>query len=568
MDKTMRIAVILSAYDKMSTVVNSAVDKAQHKLKGMDKFRDKLNSFGNVAAIGGGIATAFLGGTIKAAEESEVAGNRIKQVFKSMGEQNDNAANAALDYANKLQMQIGVEDEVIAATQAKIATFKSVSDAAGRMAGVFDRATAAAFDMQATGFGEASQNAVQLGKALEDPIKGITSLRKSGITFTAAERQKIQALVDSNKKLEAQKLILAAVEKQVKGVAAATAPASAKMAVAWSEVSESIGKSLLPSVQDFTNYLTTNVIPNVQEFTDKHPELIKYIGIASVSLLGLGVAAKVVSFVMGGLGPVITAVSTAVKFMGNTISIVGKFLMANPILIAIGLIAAAVYLIYDNWESITAWFGELWDTVCDAFSSAWKWIKNMFLDYTPYGLIIKHWESISAWFGQLWDSVTAVFTGVWDGIKQIFVDYNPATILYSSWQAIVEWFQNLWQKVKDIFANAWQGIKDSVASAFGFGDDDASKAAAAYEKSLNAVNQRTSKVIGFDANSNVSLSGGGMGAALRPVPVNSSSINYSPVIHYTGPGGVQGAADFTAAVQDDFKKQMAAYKVQQARVAF
>jgi hypothetical protein len=62
--------------------------------------------------------------------------------------------------------------------------------------------------MGAAGFGTAEMNAVQLGKALNDPIKGIAALAKSGVTFTEQEKDKIKTLVESNKLLEAQDMVL------------------------------------------------------------------------------------------------------------------------------------------------------------------------------------------------------------------------------------------------------------------------------------------------------------------------------------------------------------------------
>ena len=38
-------------------------------------------------------------------------------------------------------------------------------------------------------------NSVQLGKALQDPVKGITALAKSGVTFTVAEKKMIKEMV-------------------------------------------------------------------------------------------------------------------------------------------------------------------------------------------------------------------------------------------------------------------------------------------------------------------------------------------------------------------------------------
>ena len=117
------------------------------------------------------------------------------------------------------------------------------------MGGAFDRATQAAIDMAASGFGEAEQNAVQLGKALQDPIKGITALARSGVTFTNQEKEKIRVLVESGRILEAQNTILSAIETQVGGTAAATANASDRMREGMRVVKEEIGRGLAPAFE-------------------------------------------------------------------------------------------------------------------------------------------------------------------------------------------------------------------------------------------------------------------------------------------------------------------------------
>lgn len=441
MDKTLKVAVILSAYDKMSTVINSATAKAQQKLKGLEKVQRGLNTFGNAGMLAGGVATAYFASTLGAAEENIVAVNRLEQVYKSMGQNVAEASKQSQDYASKLEMQIGVEDEEIMAVQAKIATFSKVSDATARMSGLMDRATAAAFDLGATGFGEASGNAVMLGKALQDPARGAMALAKAG-ALNKGDIPIIKQIQATRGLKAAQEFVMRAVEKQVKGVAAATVPATRKMKVGWSEVTESIGKKLQPTVEKFGDYATSTLIPKIQDFIEKHPELVRNVALGSAALLGLGAAAKVVAFSMSGIGSIITGVSTAVKFMGNTISVVSRVMMANPILAIIAAIAIAAFLIYNNWDKIKVFFINLWDKIKAIFIKTWNWIKNMFLNYTPYGLIIKHWDKISAFFINLWNN-----------IKEIFMNH-------------VRWVMGLGAKFfnagKNIVVSIWEGIKKFV----------------------------------------------------------------------------------------------------------
>jgi hypothetical protein len=89
-----------------------------------------------------------------------------------------------------------------------------------------------------------------LGKALQDPVNGLTALRRAGVTFTDAEKEKIRVLVESNRTLEAQDAILTAIEGQVGGTAAAIASATDKMNARFESVAEELSLALLPAVDD------------------------------------------------------------------------------------------------------------------------------------------------------------------------------------------------------------------------------------------------------------------------------------------------------------------------------
>jgi hypothetical protein len=133
------------------------------------------------------------------------------------------------------------------------------------MGGSFDRATKAAIDMAAAGFGSAESNATQLGKALQDPIKGITALNRAGITFTEDQKELIKTLVESGRILQAQDMILGEIESQVGGTAAATVTATERMNIAFGEVQEAVGQVLLPILEKFSAWFVS-VLPSIQNF--------------------------------------------------------------------------------------------------------------------------------------------------------------------------------------------------------------------------------------------------------------------------------------------------------------
>jgi hypothetical protein len=220
-------------------------------------------------AAAGAAAIAFGVKAIKAAEAAATANARIAQINESMGLFGSSVGEVnerLVKYAEATARATGIDQNSIKATQAKLLTFRELAQSANEVGGEFDRATKAAIDLAAAGFGSAEENAVQLGKALQDPIKGLTALSRSGVTFNETEKERIKTLVESNQVGEAQKLILKAIEQQVGGTAEATANASERIKVTFNLLIEQVGMVLLPVFEKFANFLIDKVVPFIQNF--------------------------------------------------------------------------------------------------------------------------------------------------------------------------------------------------------------------------------------------------------------------------------------------------------------
>ena len=229
-----------------------------------ENFRSGIKKLGKTAAVGAGVATAAIAGAtvalgayIKnatlAAEADQTVNQSMEQVATSMnlyGDAVSDVTKRLQDLATKQAIATGVDDLVIKKTQTKLLTFRELAKSADEVGGMFDRATTAAIDLAAAGFGEAEGNAVQLGKALNDPTKGLTALTRSGITFTKAEKDKIKALQESGDMLGAQTILMEAIETQVGGTAEASASVSEQWAVMSGELKESVGAAFLPLLDD------------------------------------------------------------------------------------------------------------------------------------------------------------------------------------------------------------------------------------------------------------------------------------------------------------------------------
>jgi hypothetical protein len=222
-----------------------------------------------------------------------------------------------------------------------------------------------------SGIGDASTNIVRLGKVLDNPIKSLNSLTRAGIVFTGAEKNKITALIKSGKLQGAQDLILKKIEGRMGGTAKATTTSSEKMKVAWHSVQVKLGKAFLPLIERLAHFIGDVLVPSISTFIEQHPDLVKWIGIGAAALLGLGLAAKVVAFSM-----------TLIQ------------LASGPVGLIILGIAALAFVLIKWWKPISGFFAGIWNGIINIFSKTWHWIKSMFLNYTPAGLIFKHWSKI------------------------------------------------------------------------------------------------------------------------------------------------------------------------------
>jgi hypothetical protein len=236
---------------------------------------------GIAAAVGGLLAAGALARTaieLNAIGEAGRAGDRaLANVTKQMGlfgDEADDVTKRMIDYADATSRMTGVDGGAIGVAQTKLMTFKELAKSADVAGGAFDRATMAAIDMASAGFGSAETNAVQLGKALNDPIKGINSLTRSGITFTTQEKAKIATLVESNQILKAQDIILKSIETQVGGTATASATSSGKIAASWAQIKDAFAEPLSMGIDSLPGAVES-VFPKI---IAKAEELGKLIG--------------------------------------------------------------------------------------------------------------------------------------------------------------------------------------------------------------------------------------------------------------------------------------------------
>jgi hypothetical protein len=236
-------------------------------LKGMALVKSTLGSVNSAIARTARVArniflaaSAAGAGFVVLAEKQLRAQLKLEAVLKTTGFAAGFSAKEIFALADEIQDLTGVSDALIISSTAILATFKKVRGEA------FERTVRVAVDM-AEIIGNVETNMVQLGKAIEDPITGLTALRRSGVSFTQAEKDMIKQLVEANKLMEAQSVVLDALEGQFQGAAEAAGKARTfdRIKNAFSDLGETIGKVLKPA----SDILSSDMIKNIENLDDR-----------------------------------------------------------------------------------------------------------------------------------------------------------------------------------------------------------------------------------------------------------------------------------------------------------
>jgi hypothetical protein len=179
----------------------------------------------NLAAVGVtvGLSAMVLGAgrAVRAFTDLERQQLTVQGTLQATGFAAGRTAGQLEDMARRIAVDTLASAREVRAAQTVLLTFRSV---AGE---TFDRAIDLSQDLAAAGFGTLEGNAVQLGKALEDPVAGLTALTRVGVSFSPTARKMIRDFVEMGQSAEAQRLILEGVAAQVEGLGRAAGAGAA-----------------------------------------------------------------------------------------------------------------------------------------------------------------------------------------------------------------------------------------------------------------------------------------------------------------------------------------------------
>jgi predicted nucleic acid-binding Zn-ribbon protein len=167
-------------------------------------------------------AGAILGGFTKAldfvvsnAADAELQTVRLNAVLKATGGAAGLSADELADMALEFSRLTGIEDETIIAAESVMLTFRSLGSE------IFPQAMQAALDLSATMGTDLQGAVVMIGKALQEPIDGISALRRVGVMLSDQQEQQVKDFMAVGDVASAQGVILGELALEFGGVSEA-----------------------------------------------------------------------------------------------------------------------------------------------------------------------------------------------------------------------------------------------------------------------------------------------------------------------------------------------------------
>lgn len=286
------------------------IKRVGNAIDGMDKSTQKADKssaglwkqflIGGVAL--GAARTAFdsiknvLIDSVKAYTEQEMQVKQLETVLKSTGGAVGMTKDELIKLSSSLQSMTTYGDEAILGAENLLLTFTKIGK------DIFPDALGIVLDMSTALGQDLKSSAIQVGKALQDPILGVTALRRVGVNFSDDQAKLIKRLVETGHTLDAQKYILQELQTEFGGSAKASAETFGgslqQLQNLMGDFQEEIGKAIAENA-DFKDGLS-----NLKKLiTDKSFQdgiislvngLVKVITFAAKAAAGIGYLVKTV----------------------------------------------------------------------------------------------------------------------------------------------------------------------------------------------------------------------------------------------------------------------------------
>ena len=434
-----------------------------------------------------GAVTDFVSGSIGEASAWNSVFAQTQAVVKSTGEAAGLTADEMGEMASSMSASAGeslFSDDAILGAQNVLATFTNIK---GQN---FGSATQSILDMsQALGM-DLDSAAMQVGKALNDPVAGLAALSRSGVQFTAEQEAMIKAMVEAGNVAGAQEVMMAELNTQFGGSAAAAVDTYAGQQVVlkekFADIQQTLGSALMPILMEFGTFMSDTVVPiiadvvgslagwiNSMQATGATSGVFDTIRNAIAAVPGIlevlnGYLAQVLVF----LQPLTDAATTFGTIFVNAMIGAGTAIaeyLGSPTVMAfleglqtlLGALATTVRdILVLAFQNATI----AWTLLSDAFTIAWPYIQTV-LD-TFFNLVTIVMAAVSGILTTLSQLVTGDFSGAWTTLKE-----TVGTALTDLWEFfktldknLMTFFDTIKPEALKLGKSLIQGIADGITS--------------------------------------------------------------------------------------------------------
>lgn len=396
--------------ESLTIKIKGDTKEFQSALKGTEhitaKLEQDLSALATKATVAFAGLTATVTGLIATYRTQEQAEKKLSTALESTGHAAGLTKDELTEMASSLQSVSTFGDEAIIGAQSLLLTFTKIGK------DVFPQATETILNMSAAMGQDLQSSTLMLGKALNDPILGLTALSRAGIQFTEDQKELVKSFVDFGDAAGAQKIILKELETQFGGQARATAEGTGRfiqLSNTLGDMAEVIGKHLTPPLSQMAEWFNKILVDILGAKGEQF-------GKTAASILLIATNASILT---GGLALTTKALivaRAAVKGLG--ISLKGL----KAALVSTGIGAIIVYVSYlierfaQDFEANMKRVGVIWKALGEAIKGSWKTTID-YLNKEFEGYMVQ-WRALGNIVQDIWQATTNIVKKGWTMVAE------------------------------------------------------------------------------------------------------------------------------------------------------
>ncbi|MFL0251412.1 phage tail length tape measure family protein [Clostridium neuense] len=405
---------------------------------------------------------------------------QMEAVLKSTGDASGMTKNQLVALADAQSKVTTFSKGTNMATENLLLTFTNIGQK------VFPDALKSVNDMSQALGQDTKSSAIQLGKALNDPIKGVTALSRVGVTFNAQQKEQIKSMVEAGNVAGAQKIILQELQKEFGGSAEAAGKTFAGQLTILRNQLTGVGVGIVSKLLPPLTTLVTTINNHMPQIQAVIGNVTNFIGNAINALMPtfesiiqdvIKIAENVFPKLSGSSGNLGKQLTDLAKNGLNIIKGVFDWLAQHGEVVRAAIAgvagAFAVMKIAGIASDMMKMVGAAKDlvngfkTLREAGAGANTIMKVLF-GLNPMALaigigitllaaiayeVITHWTQVKTFFIGLWNSIKTTFNGI-------------KTSIEGAWNSVKTTTSNVWNAIVSSITGFINGIKNTITTIF------------------------------------------------------------------------------------------------------